>query len=164
MVVFQGKEERKGYFSGLLVCFRKRFFFQIHGTTENDKKVIWRNMSTVNISINIWIGPTLFHVSRQSPMLLAWSKEIQFMRLPKTSWVEWQASPKLKIYENIHSVNAIGQGSPTLGLQMFLDYNSRKPSPPPLLARISGSWSPRASGGPRLGTTDIGDIWRKWII
>ena len=29
--------------------------------------------------------------------------------------------------------------SPTLGLQVFLDYNSQKPSPPALLARISGS-------------------------
>ena len=36
---------------------------------------------------------------------------------------------------------------------MFLDYNSQKPSTPLLLARISGSWSPRTSGGPRLGTT-----------
>ena len=31
------------------------------------------------------------------------------------------------------------QWSPTLGVQMFLDCNSQKPSPPPLLARISGS-------------------------
>ena len=33
----------------------------------------------------------------------------------------------------------VDQRSPTLGLQMFLDCNSQKPSPPPLLARISGS-------------------------
>ena len=37
---------------------------------------------------------------------------------------------------------------------MFLDYKSQKPSPPPLLARISGSWSPRTFGGPRLRTTE----------
>ena len=49
------------------------------------------------------------------------------------------------------------QWSPTLGLRMFLDYNSQKPSPPPLLARISGSWCPRTSGGPRLGTTVLQD-------
>ena len=36
---------------------------------------------------------------------------------------------------------------------MFLDYHSQKPSPPPLLARISGSWSSRTSGGPSLETT-----------
>ena len=52
----------------------------------------------------------------------------------------------------------LGQWSPTLGLQMFLDYNSQKPTPPPLLARISGNWSPRTSGGPRLRTTALGDI------
>ena len=33
----------------------------------------------------------------------------------------------------------VEQWSPTLGLQMFLDYNSQKPTPPPLLARNSVS-------------------------
>ena len=36
-------------------------------------------------------------------------------------------------------VDSLKQWSPTLGLHMFLDYNSQKPTPPPLLARISGS-------------------------
>ena len=37
------------------------------------------------------------------------------------------------------TINDLDQWSPTLGLLMFLDCNSKKPSPPPLLARISGS-------------------------
>ena len=35
--------------------------------------------------------------------------------------------------------NHIKQWSPTLDLQMVLDYNSQKASPPPLVARISGN-------------------------
>ena len=50
--------------------------------------------------------------------------------------------------------SSLEKWSPTLGLQMFLDYNSQKPSPP-LMARISGSWSPRTSGGLRLRTTAL---------
>ena len=42
------------------------------------------------------------------------------------------------------------QCSPTLGLQMFLDYNSQKPSPPPLLARISGSWKSKNIWRPKV--------------
>ena len=51
--------------------------------------------------------------------------------------------------------HAVAPWSPTLGLQIFLGYNSQKPSPPPLLARISGSRRPRTSGGPRLGTAAV---------
>ena len=40
---------------------------------------------------------------------------------------------------NDSSQAGLQQWSPTLDLQMFLDYNSQKRSPPPLLARISGS-------------------------
>ena len=53
--------------------------------------------------------------------------------------------------------HGVGQWSPTLGLQMFLDYNSQRPSAPLLLARIC---SPRTSGGPRLGTTGVGGCFR----
>ena len=37
------------------------------------------------------------------------------------------------------ALNGLGQWCQTVALQMFLDFNSQKPSPPPLLARISGS-------------------------
>ena len=47
---------------------------------------------------------------------------------------------------------------------MFLDYNTQKPSPPPLLARISGNRSRRTSGGPRLGTTGLKDLLIKSLL
>ena len=55
----------------------------------------------------------------------------------------------------VSSQCAVMQWSPTLGLQMFLDYNSQQPSPPHLLARISGSWSPKNIWRLRLGTTAV---------
>ena len=61
----------------------------------------------------------------------------------------------MKLSNHLQGQTHVEQWSPTLGLQMFLDYNSQKPSPSPLLARISGSWSPRTSGGRRLGTTAL---------
>ena len=47
--------------------------------------------------------------------------------------------------------NTLKQWSPTLGLQIFLDYNSQKPSLPSLLAMISGSWSPKNIWRPKVG-------------
>ena len=40
-------------------------------------------------------------------------------------------------------------------LQMFLDCNSQKSWPVQLMVKASGSFSPRASGDSKLGTTDI---------
>ena len=40
-------------------------------------------------------------------------------------------------------------------VQMFLDYNSQKPLPLAMLARISGSCSSRTSGDPRFGATAL---------
>ena len=50
------------------------------------------------------------------------------------------------------------QWSPTLGLQMFLDFKSQKSWPAEVVVKASGSCSARTSGGPRLGTTALG--WR----
>ena len=49
--------------------------------------------------------------------------------------------------------NILKQWSPTLGLQMFLDFNSQKSWPAEVVVKASGSCSPRTSGGPRLGST-----------
>ena len=49
------------------------------------------------------------------------------------------------------------QWHPTLGLQMFLDFNSQKSWPAEVVVKASGSCSPRTSGGPRLGTTALMD-------
>ena len=51
------------------------------------------------------------------------------------------------------------QWSPTLGLQMFLDFNSQKSWPAEVVVKVSGSCSPRTSGGPKLGTTRISHHW-----
>ena len=47
------------------------------------------------------------------------------------------------------------QWLPTLGPQMFLDYNSQKSWPEQLVVKAFGSFSPRTSGDPRLGTIDL---------
>ena len=57
-------------------------------------------------------------------------------------WLCWQ----LRVLE---------QWSPTLGLQMFLDFNSQKSWPAEAVVKVSGSCSPRTSGDPRLGTTAL---------
>ena len=55
------------------------------------------------------------------------------------------------------SFGPIQQWSPTLGPQMFLNYNSQKLSPSPLLVRISGSWFLEAQGwGPLPYRTTVG--------
>ena len=58
------------------------------------------------------------------------------------------------------------QWSPTLGLQLFLDFNSQKSWPAEVMVKASGSWSPITSGGPRLGTTVLRDIfcWRSHMM
>ena len=50
---------------------------------------------------------------------------------------------------------ALDQRSPTLGLQMFLDFISHKSWPVEVVVKPSGRCSPRTSGGPRLGTTAL---------
>ena len=45
--------------------------------------------------------------------------------------------------------------SQTLGFQMFFDYNSQKSWPAQLVVKASGSFSPRISGDPRLGTSAL---------
>ena len=68
-----------------------------------------------------------------TPQIRVFSRESSLlMRWPKYWSLIFRICPSSE-----HS--SLGQWSPTLGLQMFLDYNSQKPSPPPLLARISGS-------------------------
>ena len=47
------------------------------------------------------------------------------------------------------------QKSPTLGIQMFLDFNSQKSWPAKVVVKASGSCSPRTLEGPRLGTTEL---------
>ena len=54
----------------------------------------------------------------------------------------------------------LSQWSPTLGLQMFLDFNSQKSWPAEVVVNASGSCSPRTSGGPRLRTTVL-EIYSK---
>ena len=53
------------------------------------------------------------------------------------------------------SLCPLHQWSPTLGLQMFLDFNSQKSWPAEIMVKASGSCSPKTSGGPRLGTTAL---------
>ena len=50
---------------------------------------------------------------------------------------------------------SLNQWSPTLGLQMFLDFNSQKSWPAQLMVKVSGSCSLRTSGGTRLRTTAL---------
>ena len=57
----------------------------------------------------------------------------------------------------------VDQGSQTVALQMFLAYSSQKPSAPLLLARISGSWSPRTSGGPQFETPVL-EVQGAWLV
>ena len=52
-------------------------------------------------------------------------------------------------------VGFLQQWFPTLGPQMFLDYNSQKSWPAQLLVKASGSFSPRTTGVPKLGTTAL---------
>ena len=54
----------------------------------------------------------------------------------------------------------VEQWFPTLGPQMFLDLNSQKPWPAQLMVKASGSFSPRTSGDPRLGTTNTEETGR----
>ena len=60
------------------------------------------------------------------------------------------------------------QWSPTLGLQMFLDFNSQKSWPAEVVVKASGSCSPRTSGDPRLETTVLehseGHKWQLVVI
>ena len=56
---------------------------------------------------------------------------------------------------NIFGKHAIDQWSPTLGLQMFLDFNSQKSWLAEVVVKASGTCSPKTSGGPRLGTTAL---------
>ena len=56
----------------------------------------------------------------------------------------WESPPDREMPSGLREewagrLDPLKQRSPTLGLQMFLDYNSQKPSPPLLVARISGS-------------------------
>ena len=53
------------------------------------------------------------------------------------------------------ALSYLHQWSPTLGLQMFLDFNSQKSWLAEVVVKASGSCSPRTSGGPGLGTTDL---------
>ena len=61
------------------------------------------------------------------------------------------SNPKLGT-QPTHSVE---QWSSTLGLQMFLDFNSQKSWPADVVVKASGSCSPNTSGGPRLGTIAV---------
>ena len=61
----------------------------------------------------------------------------------------------MEVHKSEKGFCGIAQRSPTLGLQMFLDFNSQKFWPAEVVVRASGSCSPRTSGGPRLGTTGI---------
>ena len=78
-------------------------------------------------------------VDRKSPIPsdLHWKTNMA-VTLLFLQWCQW----------NPETWYTLKQWSPTLGLWVFLDYNSQNPSPPRLLARIFGSWSPRTSGGP----------------
>ena len=60
-------------------------------------------------------------------LVSGWSETVEFCTGGEYS---------VEILEDGHPLE---QWSPTLGFQMFLDFNSQKPSPPLLLARISGS-------------------------
>ena len=60
-------------------------------------------------------------------------------------------------------IGTLVQWSPTLGLQIFLDFNSQKSWPGEVAVKTSGSCSPRTSGGPRLGTTTALDEILEWI-
>ena len=58
--------------------------------------------------------------------------------------------------------------SPTLGLQMLLDFNSQKSWSAKVVVKNSGRCSLRPSGGPRLGTTALWDsvagyLWWKHL-
>ena len=64
----------------------------------------------------------------------------------KKRWQEYTE----ELYQKV--LDVLDQGSPALVLQMFLDYNSQKPSPPPPLARISGSWKSK-----NIWRTKVGD-------
>ena len=70
----------------------------------------------------------------------------------KSSWRGWVSLGDADL------PSPLQQWSPTLGLHMFFNYNSQKPSPLLLLARITGSWSPKTSGGPRLMTTALEEM------
>ena len=63
----------------------------------------------------------------------------------------------LRAFLVLHSIAqsrcALVQWSPTLSLQMFLNFNSQKSWPAKVVVKSSESYSPRTSGGPRLGTT-----------
>ena len=57
--------------------------------------------------------------------------------------------------QNSMSSYVVVQWSPTLGLQMFLGFNSQKSWPAEVGVKASGSCSARTSGGPSLGTTVV---------
>ena len=62
------------------------------------------------------------------------------------------------LYDAINEQRTVGpleQWSPTLGLQMFLDFNSQKAWPAKVVVKASGSGSLRTSGGPKFGTTAL---------
>ena len=62
---------------------------------------------------------------------------------------------------NVNNTNVSSsqqQWSPTLGLQMFLDFNFQKSWPAEVVVKASGSCRPIISGGPRLGTTATEDL------
>ena len=63
---------------------------------------------------------------------------------------------------NKHHTKHLGRWSPTLGLQMSLDFNSQKSWPADVVVKASRSCSPRTSGGPRLRTTDLGYVLLAW--
>ena len=70
---------------------------------------------------------------------------------PAMSFLDHAGSPSLMPH-------TLHQWSPTLDLQMFLDFSSQKFWPVEVVVKISGSCSPRTSGGPRLGTTALHHI------
>ena len=51
--------------------------------------------------------------------------------------------------------SVLDQWSPTLGLEMFLEFNSQKSWPAEVVVKASGSCSLRTSRGPRLDTTGL---------
>ena len=78
--------------------------------------------------------------------------------LEKTAMPGKVGGSKKRGRPNMRWIDFLKQGSQTVALQMFLDFNSQKAWPAEVVLEASGSCSPRTSGGPRLGTTDIGNV------
>ena len=57
-------------------------------------------------------------------------------------------------------LDILEQWSPTLGLQMFSDFNSQKSWPAEMVVKASGSCSQRTSGGSWLGTTALENCYQ----